>query len=163
MHKPTSEKPDTTHDFSLTNSWPTWCKDQSSVFAIFQGPIYMYSSLETSTSHENQGTSILTTKKARTRSNEASATTNLRTEFLLQLLKQWQDSTIKLAIDKHQHQEKTQKEKRRGKNRRDTQKRKTEETAEEKYRSSGLKGSSPTSETLNKIIWKTLNGIFYIE
>jgi hypothetical protein len=57
----------------------------------------------------------------------------------------------------------THKEKRRGKNRRDTQKRKKEETAEEKYRSSGLKGSSPTSETLNTIIWKTLNGIFYIE
>jgi hypothetical protein len=31
----------------------------------------------------------------------------------------------------------TKKEKRRGKNRRDTQKRKTEETAEEKYRSKG--------------------------
>jgi hypothetical protein len=106
MHKSTSEKPDTTHDFSLTNSWPTWCKEQSSVFAIFQGPIYMYSSLETSTSHENRETSILTTKKARTRSKEASATTNLCTEFLLQVLKQWQDSTIKLAIYKQQHQEK---------------------------------------------------------
>jgi len=23
MHKPTPEKPDTTHDFSLANSWPT--------------------------------------------------------------------------------------------------------------------------------------------
>jgi hypothetical protein len=55
------------------------------------------------------------------------------------------------------------KRKEKGKNRRDTQKRKTEETAEEKYRSSGLKESSPTSETLNTIIWKTLNGIFYIE
>ncbi len=106
MHKPTSEKPDTTHDFSLTNSWPTWCKEQSSVFPIFQGPIYMYSSLETSTSHENRETSILTTKKASTRSKEASATTNLCTEFLLQVLKQWQDSTIKLAIYKQQHQEK---------------------------------------------------------
>jgi hypothetical protein len=77
---------------------------------------------------------------------KASENTNLHTKFLLQFLKQWEDSAMLLASNKQQHNEIAKKRKRKqGKTSC------TEEDSREEQRPSGLTRSSPLTELLEKL------------
>jgi hypothetical protein len=77
---------------------------------------------------------------------KASENTNLHTKFLLQFLKQWEDSAMLLASNKKQHNEIA-------KNRKTKQGKTscTEKDSREEQRPSGLTRSSPLTESLEEL------------